>query len=280
VRQTSPILVREELGRRLRAAREAAKLNLRQAAADLDLSASSLSRIEKGQQPPTVHLVRSMMDLYNFFADDLIDKVRLARKPGWWRSYGISDKDFVALETGASRESTFEIQFVPGLLQTADYARAVFASEKEPRSDDRMADVLDVRMIRQDRLTDEEHPLTLVAVIDEHALRRPIGGPGVMLAQLRHLTLVAELPTVTLQVLPSSVVTNDSAYGGFTILDFPREDQPSVAHVQHALGEERSSNPEVMHAIRLRFEHLRSLALDPEQSVAFIEQVADELWDG
>lgn len=273
----NPVLLREEIGRRLRAAREAAGMNLDRASADLDLSRSSLNRIENGQQRVDVHLVRSMLELYDVEADDLLEKVRASRKPGWWKSYGISDLDFVALETGAHRVRAFDVQLVPGLLQTADYARAVFTSRKERRSEDRLAVLLEVRLVRQDRLTDEEHPLELVAVIDEYALRRPVGGPAVMRAQLRHLALAAELPTVTLQVLPTSAVTNDSTYGRFNILDFPDPQQPSIAYVNHAFGELRSSNPPALNAARLRFEHLRSLALDPEKSVALIEQVSGEL---
>ena len=101
-----------------------------------------------------------------------------------------------------------------------------------------------------------------------------------MLAQLRHLALVAELPAVTLHVLPTSVVTNDSAYGSFTVLDFPDPDQPSIAYARHAFGEHRTSRPHEVQLAKRRFEHLRAVALDPEKSVMLIEQVADELWSG
>lgn len=275
--RSGPVLLREEIGRRLHAARLAAELTLDAAAAGLDLSRSTLNRIENGKQPVNVHLVRSMMDLYDFYADDLQDKVRAAGKPGWWKAYGISNKDYVAVETGASRVCAYTIQFVHGLLQTADYAQAVFESGREPRSEEWIADRLNVRLIRQDRLTDEEQPLELVVVIDEQALRKPVGGPNVMRAQLRHLALVAELPTVTLQVLPSAVVSNEAMKGAFTILDFPASTHPPIAFLDTALGGERKDRTDVVQTARLRFEYLRSLALDPEQSVMLIEQVAGEL---
>lgn len=275
--RSSPVLLREEIGRRLHAARMAAKLTLADAAARLDLSKSTLNRIENGKQPINVHLLRSVMDLYDFYADDLEDKVRAAGKPGWWKAFGISNKDYVAVETGASRVSAFTPQFVHGLLQTADYAQAVFESGREPKSEEWIADLLNVRLIRQDRLTDEDQPLVLAVVIDEQALRKPVGGPEVMRAQLRHLALVSELPTVTLQVLPSAVVSNEAMKGAFTILDFPAATYPPIAFLDTALGAERKDRIDVVQAARLRFEYLRSLALDPEQSVTVIERVAGEL---
>lgn len=276
----SPVLLREEIARRLRAARLEAGLSPEDAARGLEMTRSNLSRIETGRQGVNVHLLRSIMDLYDIRDDDLVDMVREARKPGWWKAYGIGDGDFVALETGASRVWEFEDRLVPGLLQTADYARAVFESGRTTRYEDWIADRLSVRLIRQDRLTDADRPIELTAVLDEYALRRPVDGPKVMRGQLRHLALVSELTTVNLRVLPTSVVTNESAYGNFIVLEFPESKQPAMVYVSHALGEERNSHVGVVDAARLRFKHLLSLALDADQSVARIEQVSDELWSG
>jgi transcriptional regulator with XRE-family HTH domain len=274
----SPVLLRQEIGRRLRAARETARLGLETAAPLLDTSTSTLSRIENGVTPVTVHLVRTMMDVYDQRLDDLLDLVRAARRPGWWKAYGISDTDFVALETGAGLVNEYQVTFVPGLLQTADYTRALFESVRRPRDEEWVINQLAVRTIRQERLTDDTNPLDLHAVIDEFALRKPVGGPAVMRAQLRHLALVTELPTVTLQVLPASVVSNEAMIGGFILLDFPSAGQPSLAHLVHALGTERKDKAEQVRAAKLRFEHVRSLALAPADSVALIEQVSTELW--
>lgn len=273
----SPILLREEIARRLRAARKAAGIGTQAAADQLDLDRTVLCRIELGKRGIDVHLVRTMMDLYDFRDDDILDMVREARKPGWWKGFEIADDDFIALEAGASTESSFEVQVVPGLLQTADYARALFESGKARYA---IAKWLKVRLIRQDRLTADELPINLIAIISENALRRPVGGSEVMRAQLRHLALVAELPTVSLHLLPTTVVSNDATYGGFALLDFLFHDQPSVAYAAHALGAERTADREVVRATRLRFERLQSAALDADQSVALIERVYDELWSG
>lgn len=274
----SPVLLREEIARRLRAARKAADVSSEDAAQKLDMTRSNLSRIESGRQGVNVHLVRTMMDIYDFRDDEMLEMVRDSRKPGWWKSYGLSDRHFIALEAGAQRACTFEVQLVPGLLQTADYARAVFESGRQPISEAELADLLNARLIRQDRLTDDEYPLHLVAVIDENALRRPVGGSGVMRAQLQHLALVAELPTVTLRLLPTAAVSNESTYGRFDILEFPQ--QPTIAYVHHTFGEERTAVPGLVEVARLRFEHLQLLALGPDESAARFERVSDELWSG
>jgi hypothetical protein len=167
---------------------------------------------------------------------------------------------------------------VPGLLQTAEYARAVFDSGRQTRRGDWIANQLEVRLIRQERLTDEEHPLQLDAVVHEFALRIPVGQPAVMRAQLQHLTLINELPAVTLRVLPASTYSFEATYGGFSILDFPLPGQPSISHALHALGDIRQDKSEFVEPARLRFAHLRSLALEPDDSVALVERVADELW--
>jgi transcriptional regulator with XRE-family HTH domain len=274
----SPVVLRQEVGRRLRVARLGTGLTLVKAAERLEITRSMLSRFENGVGMISVHLVRSMMDVYDQRMDDVLDMIRQARSPGWWKQYGISDKDFIALETGASHLRAYELALVPGLLQTADYARAVFDSGPRKRREDWIVNQLAVRLTRQERLTDEDHPLELHAVVHEFALRSPVGTVAVMQAQLHHLALINELPTVTLQVLPASTFTYEAAYGGFNILDFPTAGQPSICHALHALGDTRDDRAEHVEPARLRFANLHSLALTPNESVALIERVADELW--
>jgi transcriptional regulator with XRE-family HTH domain len=277
-RHISPVVLRQEVGRRIRLARHAAGLTIVVAAERLEITRSALGRFENGIGTVTVHLLRSMMDVYDQRMDDVLDMIRQARQSGWWKRYGISDKDFVALETAASRISVYEVNLVPGLLQTAEYTRALFNSGRERRREDWIANQLEVRLIRQERLTDEEHPLHLDAVVHETALRTPAARPEVMLGQLRHLTLINELPTVSLRVLPTSIFTFEATYGGFNILDFSLPGQPSMCHALHALGDERQDKSEFVEPARLRFNHLRSLALTPDESVTLTERVADELW--
>jgi transcriptional regulator with XRE-family HTH domain len=130
----SPVVLRQQIGRRIRLARHGAGMNLNEAAARLEITRSALSRLENGINRVNVHMVRSMMDVYDERLDDVLDMIRQARAPGWWKQYGISDKDFVALETGASRISNYEYTYIPGLLQTAAYASALFRSGREDHS--------------------------------------------------------------------------------------------------------------------------------------------------
>jgi len=273
----SPVVLRQEVGRRIRLARQEAELTLSEAAERLDLTRSALSRLENGATMVTVHVVRSMMDVYDVRLDDILDMIRQAKAPGWWRKYGLSDRAFVALETGASRISNYELALVPGLLQTADYARALFRSSVNSLTEDGIANWLAVRLTRQERLTDDEHPISLDAVVHEMALRQPVGGSAVMRAQLQHLALINELPTVTLRLLPADLACTEAYYGGFSILDFPQPGQPSMSYANHGLGELRQDKAEHVEPARLRFDYLRSSALDPIESIALIERVT-ELW--
>lgn len=278
VTHISPVVLRQEVGRRIRLARQDAELTIVEAAARLDLTRSALSRLENGISRVTVHLVRSMMDVYDQRLDDVLEMIRQARQPGWWKQYGISDHDFVALETGATRISNYELIFVPGLLQTADYARALFTSSYNARSADWIANRLAVRLTRQERLTDEEHPLVLDAVVHECALRQPVGDRAVMRSQLQHLALINELPTVTMRILPATTISSEAMVGSFSVLDFAMAGQPSISCAPHALGEERQDKSEHVEPARLRFNHLRSLALGPDESIQLIERAVDELW--
>jgi transcriptional regulator with XRE-family HTH domain len=274
----SPVVLRQEVGRRIRLARQHAGLTVVEAAARLEITRSALSRFENGIGRVSVHLLKSMMDVYDQRMDDVLEMIRQARAPGWWKQYGISDKDFVALETAARRITNYEVTLVPGLLQTAEYARAVFTSGNRQRAEDWIANQLEVRLTRQERLTDEEHPLELEAVVHEFALRNPVSHPAAMRAQLSHLALINELPTVTLRILPVSTFSPEAAYGGFSILDFPQPGHPSMCHAMHALGDERQDKSEYVEPARLRFARLRAMALDPDESVELIERVTDELW--
>lgn len=270
----NPILLKQEIGRRLRALREARGLGMIEAAQRLEIARSSMSRIENGHATVSVHLARSMLDLYQHHEEDLLDLIRRARQTGWWKAHGISNHDFIALESGASRLSTFQPDLVHGLLQTADYARALFAAGNARKSEMWLDNQLDVRLIRQERLVESEDPLQLVAVLGEFALHRRVGDEEVMRAQLRHLALVTELPTVDLRILPASALVIDATFGAFTLLDFPNE-QPSMVHLEHVLGPERKDKARQVAVARLKFEHIRSRALVPEESVALIEQLAE-----
>jgi transcriptional regulator with XRE-family HTH domain len=264
------------LARRLRSMREATGMRLDEAARKLDKTRSALHRIETAMTRADVHFVRTAMDVYDQYDPNLLDLAREAREPGWWRKYGIDDRGFVPMETEAARELELCLLHIPGLLQTEDYINALFASGMNaiagtPRG--RAAP----RLYRQRRLTEEEFPIELVAIIDESALRKNIGGAEVMREQLRHLIRQAELPTVTLQVLPNSHGAHAGLEGEFILLTFPEEEDPDLLYFAYLTGAVHIEAPEEIAKAKLAFDHLRSVALSPSDSVDFIKQVEREL---
>jgi transcriptional regulator with XRE-family HTH domain len=254
--------------------REQAGLNLEDAAQRLDKSRSSLGRIETGQSRADVHLVRSMMDLYDIYDPELLDLVREANRPGWWTKYGIDDRGYISTETEASTLRELAIINIPGLLQTEPYMRALFAAHRLPahKTENEVA----ARLHRQRRLRDEACPLELTAVIDEAALRKLVGGAAAMRAQLRHLVECAELSTVSIQVLPDAAGAHTGASGAFIILDFP-DREAALLYVAHVTGALHIEKPEELAQARLVFDQLRSEALSPRESTALIERLAGEL---
>jgi transcriptional regulator with XRE-family HTH domain len=171
------------LARRLRQLRENAGLTLEEAAPRLDKTRSALGRIENGQTRADVHLIRSMMDLYDQRDDGLLDLAREAAQRGWWRAYGIEDLGYVDVETEANAVLEFSGLNIPGLLQTEAYARAQLQVGSR-LSQTRFERDVEVRAIRQQRLTNDNHSLELTAIIDEAALSREVGGRRVMAEQL------------------------------------------------------------------------------------------------
>ncbi|MGH4018626.1 MAG: helix-turn-helix domain-containing protein [Pseudonocardiaceae bacterium] len=272
-------LRQRQLARALRRLREQAGLTLEEAAPELDWSTSKLGRIETGRQGVDVHGVRSMLDLYGVGGDrwtEIVELVRAARQRGWWHAYGIRDQGYIGLETDAAVVHDYQLVYVPGLLQTMDYMRALFRNSRRRPTDAEIDRDVQVRMLRQRRLT-EEPALELAAIVDETALRRPVGGVEVMRLQLRHLATQAALPSVCLQVLPASLGVHAGMNGSFTVLGFDEPDEPEVAYVEHTASALHLEKESEVRACMLVFDRLRSEALSPPDSAALVERLANEL---
>jgi transcriptional regulator with XRE-family HTH domain len=275
--QISPAVRQHRLARRLRALRDQAGLSIEEAARRLDKTRSTLGRIEQGKTRADVHLVRSMMDVYDVWDETLIDLARESAKKGWWHSRKQDGHGYIRWETEASEILNHELLFIPGLLQTESYMRALFSLRAhEQRLELDVAD----RLFRQRRLTDRDAPLRLSAILDESALHWPIGGPDVMRAQLSNLMERSRLDTVTLQVMPRGPKPYGGMAGAFTVLRFPVDEDPDRLFISHPFGainiEDRGGVEEVK-AARHLFDQLRSQALSPGDSVELIERVAREL---
>lgn len=266
--------LRRRLGRRLREIREGANFTLAEASKRLDKTRSALQRIETGLTRADVHFIRSAMDIYDHYDETLVEEAREAAKPPWFRAYGIKDMGYVDVETYASTVREFSGLMLPGLLHTEEYIRALFAHSRRRRSAEETHNDIEIRLIRQERLTSERDPLELSVIIDESALRRDVGGPDVMRQQLQYLVEMAELRSVTLQVLPLRM--HSALDGGFTLLSFHDRDEPDLLYVEYATGALHIEEEDEVRACRLMFDRLGVEALSPDDSVALIKRISQE----
>ncbi|TCP54116.1 helix-turn-helix protein [Tamaricihabitans halophyticus] len=275
----SPPFWRRRLGKVLRELRESARISPSEACTRLDFSPARLSRMESGQTAPEPVVLKAMLDVYGVPASDwtwYLDLGREARKKGWWQAYGLSAMGYVALEEAASSVRDFGLAYIPGLLQTEDYVRAVLRDSPARFTKVRFENEVDVRLIRQRRLVSDADALDLTAFVDEGALRRPVGGPQVMRTQLHWLVARAELPNVTLRVVPTAVGQHAGMMSAFTVLSFPSLQDPDIAYVEHAAGSVFLEKADEVRACTLRFDRLDALALPVDESVELIERIAAE----
>ncbi|MER5418512.1 helix-turn-helix domain-containing protein [Streptosporangium roseum] len=234
-----PTILRILLGAQLRRLRAARGISREDAGYAIRASHAKISRLELGRVGFKERDVADLLTLYG--VTDPGDRAPLlslagqANTPGWWHKYGDLLPNwfqvYVGLEEAASIVRTYEVQFVPGLLQSPQYARAVIMLVHSAASVEEVDRRVALRMTRQERLTRPDAP-TLWAVMDEAVLRRPIGGPQVLRAQVDHLLKVTELPTVRLQIMPFHRGGHAAAGGPFSILHFPERDLPDVVYLE------------------------------------------------
>jgi transcriptional regulator with XRE-family HTH domain len=228
------------VGAQLRRLREERGLTRAEAGNAIRASESKISRMELGRVGFKERDVRDLLTLYGVPDGEeratLLARVREANTPAWWHAYRDITPNwfqrYLGLEATATLIRTYEVQFVPGLLQTEEYARAVVRLGLGTAGEEEVARRVRLRMERQQLLTRPDPP-TLWAVIDEAALRRPVGGPRVMRDQLEALIgIVTKLPNVRLQVIPLAAGGHAAAGGSFTILRFAEEDLPDLVYIE------------------------------------------------
>jgi transcriptional regulator with XRE-family HTH domain len=275
-----PTVQRRRLGIELRRLREQAGITLEEVARALECSDSKVSRVETGKVSATPRDVRDMLDLYGVPGeqrDALVQVARQAREKGWWQAYNDTlVVPLVGLEAAADQIRSYEPMAIHGLLQTPAYARAVIRALRPDLPPHRIERWVELRMTRQTFLHQDDPP-EFLAVLEECAVRRPVAGRTAMREQLQHLVEAANLPTVTLQVLPLAVGEHAAMSGAFVIYGFSGPDDPDVVYLEHTTSDLYLETPEQVERYASAFEALRATALSPDESAAFIATVAQEL---
>lgn len=278
-----PTVRRRRLGSELRKLRDANGMKLEEVAAALGVAPSTLSRIETGKAPTKSAYLNQMLEMYGVTdpaqRQILIDMAREGHRKGWWSAFDDvlpSGFDiFVGLEAETTGIRSYENSVVHGLLQTKEYAQAVLR-ELQPRlTPDQIDRQVDLRMARQGRL-DDEPALDLWVIHDEAVIRRMVGGPQVMKAQLRRLLEMLAVPGVTLQVLPFESGAHAGLRGPFSILEFVDRTDSRVAHVESVGGFLYLEKEREVRSCADAFDRLRAAALSPGASADLITAAAGE----
>jgi transcriptional regulator with XRE-family HTH domain len=273
------------VGVQLAGFREDAGLSQEQAARRLGFSPAKLSRIEsgKGRKPPAEKDVRALLELYGtdpYEVSVLLKLLQRAGEPGWWQRY---DKRLmpewferlVGLQEAAVTIRTFEIQYVPGLLQTADYARAVVERGLPNASAGEVQRRVELRMRRTQLLSRADAP-QLWAVIDESVLLRILGSHEVMREQLAHLIAMAALPNVTLQIVPLNVTNASAPAIPVTYLRFGGLDLPDVVYLEHIRSANFLEDRDETEEYRLVLDRLADEALTPRASLELLRTTMEQ----
>jgi len=276
-----PTVLRILLGAQLRRLREAQRISLEEAGNVIRASHSKISRLETGRVGFKDRDVVDLLTLYGVVDEKAREALRTlairANSPGWWHDY--SDvlpqwfEAYVGLEEAASQIRAYEVQFVPGLLQTEDYARAVtMLAYSNPREIIRR---VNLRLARQAVLTRDDPP-GLWAVLDEAVLRRPIGGANAMRAQLKHLIEMSQRPNVTIQIVPFKAGGHAAAGGPFSVLRFAEFDLPDIVYLEQLSSALYLDKQEVVDSYLAVMERLCIEAATPASSVKTLRAMLRE----
>ncbi len=246
------------------------------------INVATLYRIEHARVRPQTRTLRTLLDLYGAereHQDELVALLRDARQRGWLHAYQSELPEqyttYIGFEGEARSVWNYESLYIPGLLQTEDYARAVIGAGLPGARREDIEPRVEVRMQRQDVLRND-NPLELWGIVDEAALQRQVGGPAVMQAQLGHLLEAAKLPNITFQVIPFSVGAHAGMPGSFVFMQFTEATIPDVIYLDSMAGDLFLEAEADVRRYRLAFEHLRAVAVSPDASKSLVAALAAE----
>jgi transcriptional regulator with XRE-family HTH domain len=285
VQQGSGSIVRRILlGSQLRRLREGRGISREDAGYSIRASESKISRMELGRVSFKERDVADLLTLYGITDETertaLLRLARDANTPGWWHNY--SDvlpswfQTYVGLEEAASLLRTYQVQYVPGLLQTEEYAHNVIVQGLPDASPDEIERRVAMRIRRQKLLVSEDTP-RFWAVLDEAALRRPIGGRSVMREQVKRLVELAANPNVIIQIMPFRFGGHAAQGGAFTILRFPEPDLPDVVYLEQLTGSLYLDKRDDVDQYATAMERLAVDSLSPDRSLKLLSSILESL---
>jgi transcriptional regulator with XRE-family HTH domain len=279
VAEAARTVPQRRLARVLRRLREDAHLTIEQVAEKLDLSPSTVSRMETAQVGIRPNDLRPLLDIYGVVDEqrhELLQLARERRQQAWWNRYkDLPNVALASLERGTSSILQYSALLIPGLLQTEAYARTILGGIP-PESSPDIERRLEFRLKRQELLSDPQAPQFTV-VLDEAILKRPIGGPAIMSDQLQCLIDTTSRPNIALRVLPFAAGVHAGLDGEFTILHYRDPADPDVVYVETAAGQRYDESGDVTRRYNLIFKLLQEAALKPEESLSVLTDAIQNL---
>jgi transcriptional regulator with XRE-family HTH domain len=277
----TPTLRRRELAARLRALRHSAGLNIEEVAKELQCSPTKISRIETGQRGAILRDVRDLCRLYGVSAteqDQLLALTRESKERAWWQGYDIDPtfRTLIGLQSAATAIAEYQPSFIPGLLQTPEYARAILRGMGEFMAEQEIDERVTLRTTRQ-QILDRADPPYLSFIVDEAAIRRLVGGPEVLRRQLDALLGSIDRPRISVQVIDYSAGAHPGLTSNFAIVEIEGSAASSIVFVEGHQGDFYLEAETDLKRYRRIFDQLRSIALSPQRTGEFIAAVRDQI---
>ncbi|MFI5531569.1 helix-turn-helix domain-containing protein [Kitasatospora sp. NPDC051853] len=276
----NPTVRRRRLGAELRRLRELKGMTAEEVAGRLMVSQSKISRLENGRRSISQRDVRDLCDVYEVTDErvraGLMEMARESRQRGWWHEFGdIPYSVYIGLEAEASSIRAYESSFVPGLLQTREYAAAVVEGTQPDTDAGAVQRRVEVRMKRQSRINGENPLGSLWVVVDEAVLAREVGSPMVMADQLHQLIELSERPNINLQVIPFRHGAHPGMTGTFSLMEFPESADSTVVYFEGVTADLYLEKDADVRRYTNLYDHLRAAALSVAESRTLIRSYAE-----
>lgn len=273
----SPTIRARRLRRELRRLRDRSGRTAEEVAKILGWHRTKVIRFEGGHSRVMPKDVQALLDLYEATSEEresLTALLRQSRQKGWWSAYGdVLPDDYVGFEAEATVISGFESLYIPGLLQTEEYIRAIVKAGRGAADQDEADRVVAARLARKALLSRDVPPFLWI-VLDEAVVRRVVGGPRVMRTQITRLIEACDLPNVEIQMIPFGAGAHAAMGGSFTLLGYADAAlDPTVVYLSNDMSTALLEEERHVERYRLMFDHLRAKALDPDRTADFLSGV-------